>query len=122
MTHTVRQRHRQREKQAPWGEPDVGLDLGTPGSCPGLKADAQPLSHPGPPIQQFFSSINIWVPTVLGAGDTAVNNNEYLYFIYHNNSCNIYGKHVYVLGILSALHLFGTLQIVFKIRIVLKLE
>ena len=32
-----RQRHRQREKQATCREPDVG-------SCPGLKADAQPLS------------------------------------------------------------------------------
>ena len=33
-----RQRHRQREKQAPRREPNVGLDPGTPGSCPGLKA------------------------------------------------------------------------------------
>ena len=35
-----RQRHRQRqrEKQAPCREPDVGLDPGTLGSCPGLKA------------------------------------------------------------------------------------
>ena len=32
------QRHRQREKQAPSKEPDVGLDPGTPGSYPGLKA------------------------------------------------------------------------------------
>ena len=30
--------HRQREKQAPCGEPDVGLNPGSPGSCPGLKA------------------------------------------------------------------------------------
>ena len=30
-------------------EPDVGLDPRTPGSCPELKADAQPLSHPGIP-------------------------------------------------------------------------
>ena len=30
-------------------EPDVGLDLGTPGSQPEAKADAQPLSHPGIP-------------------------------------------------------------------------
>ena len=29
------------------GEPDVGLDPRTPGSPPELKADAQPLSHPG---------------------------------------------------------------------------
>ena len=41
-----RQRQRQREKQAPCGEPDVGLDPRTPGSCPELKADTQPLSHP----------------------------------------------------------------------------
>ena len=33
-----RQRHRQREKQAPCREPDVGLDPGTPRSCPGLQA------------------------------------------------------------------------------------
>ena len=32
------QRHRQREKQAPCREPNVGLDLGAPGSCPRLKA------------------------------------------------------------------------------------
>ena len=30
-------------------EPDVGLDPGTPGSRPGRKADAKPLSHPGIP-------------------------------------------------------------------------
>ena len=41
------QRHRQREKQAPCREPDVGLDPRTPGSRPGLKAVAKPLSHPG---------------------------------------------------------------------------
>ena len=43
------QRHRQREKQAPCREPDVGLDPGSPGSHPGLKAGAQLLSHPGVP-------------------------------------------------------------------------
>ena len=36
---TERQRHRQREKQAPCGEPDMGLHPGSPGSGrPGLKA------------------------------------------------------------------------------------
>ena len=35
------------EKHASRGEPDVGLDPWTPGSCPELKADAQPLNHPG---------------------------------------------------------------------------
>ena len=42
-----RQRHRQREKLAPCREPDAGLNPGTPGSCPGPKAGAKPLSHPG---------------------------------------------------------------------------
>ena len=50
-TERERQRHRQREKQAPCGEPAVGLDPGTPGSCSGLKADVLPLSHPGVPAQ-----------------------------------------------------------------------
>ena len=39
----------EREKQAPCREPDVELDPGTPGSCPGLKAGAKPLRHPGIP-------------------------------------------------------------------------
>ena len=48
----IHERHteREREKQAPCREPDVGLDLGTPGSCPEPKADTQPLSHPGVPF------------------------------------------------------------------------
>ena len=37
------------KEQAPCREPDVGFDLGIPGSCPGLKADARPLSHLGVP-------------------------------------------------------------------------
>ena len=49
-----RKRQRQREKQAPYREPDAGLDPRTPGSRPELKADAQPLSHPGIPLNLFF--------------------------------------------------------------------
>ena len=45
-----RQRHRQREKQTPLREPDVGLYPRTLGSRPEPKADVQPLSHPGIPI------------------------------------------------------------------------
>ena len=44
-----RQKHRQGEKQVPCRKPDMGLHPRTPGSCPELKADAQPLSHPGVP-------------------------------------------------------------------------
>ena len=36
----------EREKPAPCGEPDVGLDRRTRRSHPKLKADTQPLSHP----------------------------------------------------------------------------
>ena len=36
-------------KQAPCREPNGGLDPGTPGSHPELKADTQALSHPGIP-------------------------------------------------------------------------
>ena len=39
------QRHRQREKQAPSREPDLGLNPRTPGSCPGLKAGTKLLSQ-----------------------------------------------------------------------------
>ena len=47
MRHTERGRDiGKREEQAPCGEPDVGLDLRTPGSRTELKAGAQPLSHP----------------------------------------------------------------------------
>ena len=49
------QREREAETQSegeagPCREPDAGLDPGTPGSRPGLKADAQPLSPPGIPL------------------------------------------------------------------------
>ena len=48
------EREREAETQAegeaaPCGEPDEGLDPRTPGSCPELTVDAQPLSHPGVP-------------------------------------------------------------------------
>ena len=53
------QGHRQREKkQAPCREPDVGLHPGTPGSCSGPKAGANPLSHPGIPVEYLFGNPN----------------------------------------------------------------
>ena len=50
-----RQRHRQREKQTPCREPDVGLDPGTLGSSPGPKAGAKWLSYPGTPGLHIIS-------------------------------------------------------------------
>ena len=54
-TQRERQRHRQREKQAPCGEPNMGLDPRTLGSRPEPKADAKPLSHPGAPVYIFLN-------------------------------------------------------------------
>ena len=45
------------EKQAPFREPDVGLKPGSPGSCPGPKAGAKPLSHPGIPLSLISKSL-----------------------------------------------------------------
>ena len=62
MRDTERQRHRQREKQAPSREPDVKLDPRTPGSRPEPKADAQPLSHPGiPESYQIFKEFTAFL-------------------------------------------------------------
>ena len=46
-------REREREMQAPWREPNVGLDPGTPGSCLGPKAGTKLLSHPEIPNTWF---------------------------------------------------------------------
>ena len=46
---------RGREKQPICRKPDAGLNPGSPGSRPGLKADAQPLSHPG--VLTTFSNL-----------------------------------------------------------------
>ena len=57
VTHTERerQRHRQREKPGSMHrEPDVGFDPGSPGLCPGPKAGAKPLRHPGIPVLFYF--------------------------------------------------------------------
>ena len=37
-------------------DPNAGLDPRTPGSLPEPKADTQPLSHPGVPVDQILSS------------------------------------------------------------------
>ena len=55
MRDIERQRHRQRQKQAPRGEPDTGLDPSTQGPIlTQRQTDAQPLSHPGVPNKLIF--------------------------------------------------------------------
>ena len=55
----VTEREREAETQAEGEagsmhrEPDVGFDPVSPGSRPGPKAGAKPLSHPGIPILKF---------------------------------------------------------------------
>ena len=56
----VTEREREAETQAEgetgsmhW-EPNVGFDPGSPGSCPGPKAGAKPLRHPGIPNILFL--------------------------------------------------------------------
>ena len=61
--HTQRGRDRQREKQAPCGDPDAGLNPGTPGSRPEPKADTQPLSHPGTPRERLLIAPVIRIPS-----------------------------------------------------------
>uniref|UniRef100_UPI0024446BAF tRNA-dihydrouridine(20) synthase [NAD(P)+]-like isoform X2 n=1 Tax=Nyctereutes procyonoides TaxID=34880 RepID=UPI0024446BAF len=56
-----RQRHRQREKQAPCGEPDAGLDPRTPGSRPEPKTDAPSQSHPSAPPSHLFKILSTLV-------------------------------------------------------------
>ena len=55
--HTERQRHKQREKEAPHREPDVGLNPQTQGSCSELKEDAQLLSHLGIPTFPYRKTL-----------------------------------------------------------------
>ena len=55
----VRQRHRQREKQAPGREPNMGFNPRTLGSQPEPKVDVQPLSNPGIPLLSIKGRYNV---------------------------------------------------------------
>ncbi|XP_072667846.1 spindle and centriole-associated protein 1 isoform X1 [Canis lupus baileyi] len=89
MGDTERQRHRQREKQAPCGVPDAGLHPRIPGSRPEPKADAQPLSHPVlrrtvqtrpapriPPTVEIIEKEQNWEKNTLPTGTDNQNSNE----------------------------------------------
>ena len=54
-----RERDMQREKQAPYRDPDAELDPRTLGSHPEPKADVQPLSHPGVPNAKHGGNTSI---------------------------------------------------------------
>ena len=74
-----RQRHRKREKQVPCREPDEGLDPGTPGSHPGPKADAQPLSYPGFPKRELSNLLLITLePNLVGLASFCFTDNNNL--------------------------------------------
>ena len=66
VTEREREREREAETQAEGEagsthrEPDVGFDPGSPGSCPGPKAGAKPLRHPGIPALKSLSG-GAWV-------------------------------------------------------------
>ena len=55
--HTEREREAETQAEGEVPQADVGLDPRVPGSRSGLKADAQPLSHPGVPSCAFFKKI-----------------------------------------------------------------
>ena len=55
-----RQRHRQREKHAPFREPDVGLNPWSPGSRPRAEAEAQLLSHPDVQDSDIPKQLHTW--------------------------------------------------------------
>ena len=52
-THRERQRHRQREKQTPCKEPDMGLDPWSPGSHPRPKAALNHWATRAAPLTAF---------------------------------------------------------------------
>ena len=56
-TYKKRQRHSQRDKQAPCRDPDVGLNPPNLGSRPEAKAHTQLLSHPGVPETGFLMGL-----------------------------------------------------------------
>ena len=64
-TERERLKHKQREKWAPCREPNVRLDPGTPGSCPGQKAGSKLLSHPGVPIWELLKHLYTQAPLFL---------------------------------------------------------
>ena len=60
VTKREKGRDRQKEKQAPCREPNVGLDPGTSGSRPEPKAGTKLLSHPGIPLVKISNLIHFF--------------------------------------------------------------
>ena len=55
--HTHEAETQAEEEAGSMQKPDVGLDLGSPGSRPRWKADAKPLSHPGIPATYILEKV-----------------------------------------------------------------
>ena len=90
------QRHRQWEKQAPCREPDVGLDPGTPGSCPKLKAEAQPLSNPGVP--KYISNSTLFTYSIIHVFHIVLFTHIIYSFRKYTSLSASSGKVIYTLG------------------------
>ena len=52
----IHERHTETQAEGERSRLPTGLDPRIPGSRPGLKADAQPLSHPGAPTSIFLKT------------------------------------------------------------------
>ena len=72
----MKERHREREREAGtqakreagsmYREPDMGFEPRSPGTCPGPKAGAKPLRHPGIPVHGILIGIALNVYIALG--------------------------------------------------------
>ena len=113
MTDAERERDRQREKQAPCREPDVGLDPGSPGSQPELKAGIKLLSHPEIPrfylCTKVFPSVFFFLFLKSGFVIIILNSISVIllisilirYIIYHITSCSFFCSECLILVFFS---------------------
>ena len=75
-------------------EPDVGFDPGSPGSCPGPKAGAKPLCHPGVPmlmlIITYYKSTDFYIYIMYIYMQTCYVSMLYITYTIYNNIKSYY--------------------------------
>ena len=87
VTEREREREREAETQAEGEtgsmhrEPDVGFDPGSSGSCPGPKAGAKPLRHPGIPYMLIFKKYLLATDYIRSRNGFRSCPNSYLFLI-----------------------------------------